>query len=555
MRGDRGEVFDALIKQVHLSSSMQISSGGPGQVQSSEVLVHERCFCNLPIPYLANTHPYTPYSVGTGDYLVGVDGRRLYDYDQLMLLLPHAPRPLRLLFEGAGAALAAPPPSAPSTAHASQSSRPRAGGVAKRAPGISSDSESGRSDSSDSESSTDSGSQNGSSSSGSSSTDDRSGRETGNGQEVRQQQQQERAGKTNTSAVSKADGTPPSNDVTNGIERGETRKLDGGTEKKGLNGSSTGTTREAAEQTELVEDEHEEDEHEGEPISGLSGPQNSRGEGAESDDVVPLPSATVKQGDEEEERHVVVNAGDGPTNAVQISTEATAPPGTSPKPAEATDSTAATAAATPLPTTTEGTTPEDEITAEAVEVEAEISKGDSNSATVRDSASTPEIDGNVSGRAVIALINTSGGSDVGGSLPAADSSGRNGEVSRGREMEGWSEKAEAEIRGGTKSSKRSKRKTKKNAKSAKDGTGVEGSAGKASTPAPSSWAVSMAPSSSYSSSSPPPPPSSSSRGHPAYEPRLSEGTKVSCHVSCVEKVDEQGKEGGGGHSARHVCRG
>lgn len=36
-----------------------------------------------------------------------MEGRRLYDYDQLMLLLPHAPRPLRLLFEGAGAALAA----------------------------------------------------------------------------------------------------------------------------------------------------------------------------------------------------------------------------------------------------------------------------------------------------------------------------------------------------------------------------------------------------------------------------------------------------------------
>lgn len=42
-----------------------------------------------------------------GDYLVGLEGRRLYDYDQLMLLLPHAARPLRLLFEGVGAALAA----------------------------------------------------------------------------------------------------------------------------------------------------------------------------------------------------------------------------------------------------------------------------------------------------------------------------------------------------------------------------------------------------------------------------------------------------------------
>eukprot|EP00904_Undaria_pinnatifida_P004192 jgi/Undpi1/13774/HiC_scaffold_9.g03425.m1 len=56
--------------------------------------------------------------VRTGDYLVGVDGRRLHDYDQLMLLLPYAPRPLRLLFEGAGAALAAAPlpPSPPSRA-------------------------------------------------------------------------------------------------------------------------------------------------------------------------------------------------------------------------------------------------------------------------------------------------------------------------------------------------------------------------------------------------------------------------------------------------------
>ena len=40
-----------------------------------------------------------------------MDGNRLYDYDKLMLLLPRAPRPLRLLFEGAGAALAASPPS------------------------------------------------------------------------------------------------------------------------------------------------------------------------------------------------------------------------------------------------------------------------------------------------------------------------------------------------------------------------------------------------------------------------------------------------------------
>ncbi|CAM9589136.1 unnamed protein product, partial [Scytosiphon promiscuus] len=47
--------------------------------------------------------------VKTGDYLVGVDGHRLFDYDQLMLLLPRAPRPLRLLFEGAGAAFAASP--------------------------------------------------------------------------------------------------------------------------------------------------------------------------------------------------------------------------------------------------------------------------------------------------------------------------------------------------------------------------------------------------------------------------------------------------------------
>ncbi|CAB1104456.1 unnamed protein product [Ectocarpus sp. CCAP 1310/34] len=57
--------------------------------------------------------------VRTGDYLVGVDGRRLHDYDQLMLLLPRAPRPLRLLFEGAGAALAASPPAAPGFASAS----------------------------------------------------------------------------------------------------------------------------------------------------------------------------------------------------------------------------------------------------------------------------------------------------------------------------------------------------------------------------------------------------------------------------------------------------
>eukprot|EP00752_Nemacystus_decipiens_P006836 g6138.t1 len=60
--------------------------------------------------------------VRTGDYLVGVDGARLYDYDQLMLLLPRAPRPLRLLFEGAGAALAASPSSL-------SSSKPPAGRV------------------------------------------------------------------------------------------------------------------------------------------------------------------------------------------------------------------------------------------------------------------------------------------------------------------------------------------------------------------------------------------------------------------------------------------
>lgn len=96
-----------------------------------------------------------------------MDGNRLYDYDQLMVLLPRAPRPLRLLFEGAGAALAAPPeddsafpvPSSQSPLVLSlPSSQKQSGKGTDRAPGGGSDSYSGSSSSSDSDSDSGSGS-------------------------------------------------------------------------------------------------------------------------------------------------------------------------------------------------------------------------------------------------------------------------------------------------------------------------------------------------------------------------------------------------------------
>lgn len=90
-----------------------------------------------------------------------MDGDRLYDYDQLMVLLPRASRPLRLLFEGAGAALAAPPedestipvPSSqsPLVLYHPSSQKQRGKGT-DRAPGGGSDSYSGSSSSSDSDS-------------------------------------------------------------------------------------------------------------------------------------------------------------------------------------------------------------------------------------------------------------------------------------------------------------------------------------------------------------------------------------------------------------------
>eukprot|EP00903_Cladosiphon_okamuranus_P011927 g11203.t1 len=110
--------------------------------------------------------------VRTGDYLVGVDGARLYDYDQLMLLLPRAPRPLRLLFEGAGAALAASPSSSSSSKRPAVplSGKLGADGASRVGDGNSSDSSSSSSRNNSSGSSSGSGSSSSGSSSDSSSS-------------------------------------------------------------------------------------------------------------------------------------------------------------------------------------------------------------------------------------------------------------------------------------------------------------------------------------------------------------------------------------------------